>query len=133
MNAKTGARETLEFISAHGINAAAATSSPRSHVVRALDRLDMLKYFKGIYTTAEVGESKHSPRIYKAAADFLNSEPHNTLVFEDSLYALKTAEKAGFIAIGVYDEYGEDDIEGMRSHSRVYLKSIADFLSSKIL
>ena len=33
----------------------------------------------------------------------LHAAPAETLVFEDSLYALKTAKAAGFYTIGVYD------------------------------
>ena len=49
------------------------------------------------------------------------------LVFEDSLYALKTAKNAGFRAIGVYDADGETDQEGGRETGELYLTSLLDF------
>lgn len=62
--AKAGARETLAFLQSQGIPMAAATSSPRAHVTRALERLGLLGYLSAIFTTGEVGKSKHQPDIY---------------------------------------------------------------------
>lgn len=74
----------------------AATSSPREHVTKALQRNGLYGYLQQIYTTGEVGISKHEPLIYQLAAKSLGTKPEETLVFEDSLYALKTAKMQGF-------------------------------------
>ena len=105
--AKDGAAALLAALTARGVKLAAATSSPREHVTRALERLGLLVYFTRLFTTAEVGVSKHEPTIYLLAAEALHAAPAETLVFEDSLYALKTAKAAGFYTIGVYDADGE--------------------------
>ena len=105
--AKDGAAALLAALTARGVKLAAATSSPREHVTRALERLGLLGYFTRLFTTAEVGVSKHEPTIYLLAAEALHAAPAETLVFEDSLYALKTAKAAGFYTIGVYDADGE--------------------------
>ena len=95
--AKDGAAALLAALTARGVKLAAATSSPREHVTRALERLGLLGYFTRLFTTAEVGVSKHEPTIYLLAAEALHAAPAETLVFEDSLYALKTAKAAGFL------------------------------------
>ena len=59
--AKDGAPELLAFLAERGIGMAAATSSPRAHVTRALARLGLLEYFTEIFTTGEIGVSKHKP------------------------------------------------------------------------
>ena len=100
---KEGARELLQFLQDQGVKMIAATSSPREHVTKALQRSGLYDYLQQIYTTGEVGVSKHEPMIYQLAANSLGTKPEETLVFEDSLYALKTAKNAGFRAIGVYD------------------------------
>ena len=105
----------------------AATSSPREHVTKALQRNGLYGYLQQIYTTGEVGISKHEPLIYQLAAKSLGTKPEETLVFEDSLYALKTAKNAGFRAIGVYDADGEADQEGVRETGELYLTSLLDF------
>ena len=103
---------------------AAATSSPREHVTRALERLGLLGYFTRLFTTAEVGVSKHEPTIYLLAAEALHAAPAETLVFEDSLYALKTAKAAGFYTIGVYDADGETDQAGLQMAADLYVRDL---------
>lgn len=124
---KEGARELLQFLQDQGVKMIAATSSPREHVTKALQRNGLYDYLQQIYTTGEVGVSKHEPMIYQLAANSLGTKPEETLVFEDSLYALKTAKNAGFWAIGVYDADGETNQEGMRQTGELYLKRLSEF------
>lgn len=125
--AKEGAKELLAFMQEKGVKMTAATSSPRPHVTEALNRLGLLSYMQEIYTTSEVGESKHSPRIYELAAQSLACPAEELLVFEDSLYALKTAKTAGFRCVGVYDAQGESDQQGLRTTADVYLYKLNEF------
>ena len=111
-------------LTARGVKLAAATSSPREHVTRALERLGLLGYFTRLFTTAEVGVSKHEPTIYLLAAEALHAAPAETLVFEDSLYALKTAKAAGFYTIGVYDADGESDQAGLQKAADLYVRDL---------
>lgn len=124
---KPGVRELLEYMKTKGIRMTAATSSPRLHVERALERNGILKYIDKIFTNAEIGTSKHSPDIYNAAAKYMGTKPEETLVFEDSLYALKTAKAAGFIAVGVYDANGEGDQEGVKDTGDSYITDMKAF------
>lgn len=124
--AKKGAADMLELLKEQNIAAVCATSSPREHVSRALERTGLLKYISKIYTTSEVGESKHSPKIYLEAAKFLNTEPCETLVFEDSLYALKTAAAAGFRAVGVFDMFGADDKKDIEDCGTAFVEDLSD-------
>ena len=121
---KPGAKELLEFFKAKGIKMTAATSSPRIHVERALERNGMLTFIEKLFTNTEVGKSKHSPDIYNQAAAFMGTGPCETLVFEDSLYALKTAKDAGFVTAGVYDIKGETDQEGVKNTGDIYVKDL---------
>lgn len=125
--AKPGAAALLAFLAERGISMAAATSSPREHVIRALDRLGLLSYLRAIFTTGEVGASKHEPTIYHLAAESLGTVPAETLVFEDSLYALKTAKAAGYRTVGVFDANGEADQAGLRAAAEIYLTALTEF------
>ena len=124
--AKEGAKELLEDLAARGVRITAATSSPREHVTRALARNGLLPFFDKIYTTSEIGISKHEPDIYNAAAAFMGTRPSETAVFEDSLYALKTAKAAGYKAVGVFDAHGESDQDEMRHTADVYVTRMGD-------
>ena len=126
--AKPGAAALMERFRAEGIKMTAATSSPAEHVGRALERNGMLGYLDRIFTVAEVGTSKHSPEIFDEAAAFMGTSRYETLVFEDSLYALKTAAEAGFHTAGVFDARGEADQEGMKETAEIYIKDLSEML-----
>jgi HAD superfamily hydrolase (TIGR01509 family) len=127
--AKPGAAALMERFRAEGIKMTAATSSPAEHVGRALERNGMLGYLDRIFTVAEVGTSKHSPEIYDEAAAFMGTSREETLVFEDSLYALRTAADAGFRTAGVFDAKGEADQKGMKETAEIYIKDLSEMLS----
>ena len=58
------------------------------------------------------------------AAEALHAAPAETLVFEDSLYALTTAKAAGFYTIGVYDADGETDQAGLQMAADLYVRDL---------
>ncbi len=124
VQAKPGAKELLEKMKTAQMRITAATSSPRGHVEAALIRNGLLIFIERIFTSAEVGSSKHSPEIYDAAAAFMGLTRDEICVFEDSLYALRTAADAGYHTVGVFDKDGEADQEGMRETAEVYCISL---------
>ena len=130
VQAKPGMNAFLKELKTHGIRITAATSSPRSHVEKALERNGLRAYIERIYTTSEIGSSKHSPAIYDAAAAFMNLTREETCVFEDSLYALKTADKAGYHTVGIYDKDGEPDQKGLEEIASVYIRDEEDLLEA---
>ena len=124
VQAKEGADVLLKGFKKQNIPVTLATSSPRDHVTKALERTGLLKYVDKIFTTEELQSSKHSSDIYYDAAGFMNTDPGKTLVFEDSLYALRTAAEAGFFTIGVYDPAGEPDQEGLKKACSLYVRDL---------
>ena len=95
-------------------------------LLAALAAKGLLGYFVQIFTTGEIGVSKHEPTIYLLAAQALGSAPGETIVFEDSLYALKTAKAAGFYTVGVYDADGESDQAGLKAAADLYVKELGE-------
>ena len=126
VEAKPGVKELLEDFNSRGIKMVAATSSPRGHVEKALTRVGLLEFIDRIFTNGEVGVSKHEPDIYNLAAEHMGTAPSETLVFEDSLYALKTAKSAGYVTVGIYDARGEKDQAGLKENAKLYLKGYDD-------
>lgn len=125
---KPGADRLMQFLKEKGIRMTAATSSPRGHVERALERNGLLTYLDRIFTTGEMGISKHSPDIYNMAAEFMGFSPYEVLVLEDSLYALKTASDARFRTVGVYDRDGEPDQEGVKATGDMYIMGLGELI-----
>ena len=128
VKARPGAKKLLQEINKQKLSAVAATSSPREHVKKALERNHLLSYLKNIYTTSEIGESKYSPKIYLTAAKFLKSSPQETLVVEDSLYALNTAKNAGFQTAGIFDPLGEPDQKQLKKKADIYCRVLSELI-----
>ena len=128
VNAKKDALSLMKMFRDKGIRMTAATSSPREHVEKALARNGLLPYLDRIFTCTEAGASKHTPEIFIAASDFMGTEKKETCVFEDSLYALETAAKAGFHTVGVYDENGDPDQKKLKEVSGVYIRDLSELL-----
>ena len=53
--------------------------------------------------------------------------PEEVLVFEDALYAIRTAAKAGFVTVGVEDPYNASDKEAIRETADYYIEELAEF------
>lgn len=126
---KPGVKELMEFFKSRGIRMTVATSSPRMHVEKALSRNGIYSYIEALYTTSEIGVSKHSPDIFYKAAEYMTFDAHEVVVFEDSLYALETAKKAGFKTVGVYDKEGETDQDGVKTTSDLYVLGLDEVIT----
>lgn len=105
---KSGAAEFLAALHAQSIPLCLATATDRPLAEAALARCGILSYFSAIFTCTEVGAGKDSPKIYRAALQHLQTEKHETPVFEDAIHALKTAKADNFPTVGVADAYTEN-------------------------
>lgn len=108
---KSGVEAVIETLSERNIPMMIATSSDSECVVAGLKRLGVWQYFRGILTCTDIGKGKNEPDIYLAAAKKLGRTPQETVVFEDALHAIVTAKKAGFVTVGIYDSYNQDEEE----------------------
>ena len=118
---KPGVAELLERLRQDGIKLCIATATDRHLVEAALDRCGVLSCFGEIFTCNEVGHGKDEPDIFEAALRFLGTEKSETVVFEDSLYAIRTAKETGFPVAAVYDSH-EKEQDKVRLLADIYLK-----------
>lgn len=114
---KNGVYELLKTLNEHNIKMCVATVTDAHLADAALTRLGVRQYFCEIFS----GYSKEEPYIYREAQKYLDIPKNQIIVFEDALYALKTADKDNFITAGVYDAYEENQAE---------IKNIADIYIS---
>lgn len=117
---KPGVREFLDLLQCNGVKRAVATASEHDHVLAALRRCDMEKYFDGILTCAEVGSGKDEPEIFRACLNALGTAKSETAVFEDAIHAARTAKRDGFVIVGVYDK-SEKRAEELKALSDCYI------------
>lgn len=101
---KDGVREFLSAMNDKGIPMVIATSGSRELLSSALERNDIAEYFAEIFTCSELNTTKHEPDIFMSCAEFLSLSPESIGVFEDALFAIETAKRAGFITFGVKDD-----------------------------
>jgi HAD superfamily hydrolase (TIGR01509 family) len=89
--------EYLKRLRGRGIRTAVATLTPHALADRALAHHGMSGLFDCILTTEDVGGvGKEHPDLFCEAARRLDAPVSGCVVFEDSLYAIKTAVAAGF-------------------------------------
>ena len=120
---KPGAAELLERLRQSGVRLCIATATDRHLVEAALDRCGVLSCFGEIFTCNEVGHGKDEPDIFEAALRFLGTRKEETLVFDDALYAVRTAKEAGFPVVAVYDSH-EKAQDQIRMLADVYLEEL---------
>ena len=122
---KQGVADFLAQLKDNGTRMCIATVTDRYLVEETLDRLGILQYFSEIFTCAEVGYGKDKPIIYRKALEHLDTAKNETYVFEDSLFALKTAKADGFTTVGVYDRH-ENRQDNLKNLADYYIVDFAD-------
>ena len=123
---KPGAEKLLARLRQNCVKLCIATATDRYLVEAALERCGVLSYFERIFTCTEVGHGKDGPQIFETALRFLGTRKEETPVFDDALYAIRTAKRAGFPVIAVYDSHENAQTE-IRALSDFYLEDLTHF------
>jgi HAD superfamily hydrolase (TIGR01509 family) len=121
---KPGVAELLAQLQASGVKLCIATATDRYLVEAALERCGVLSCFGAIFTCNEVGHGKDEPDIFEGALRFLGTEKAETVVFDDALYAVRTAKEAGFPVAVIYDSH-EKNQEGLRALADFYIEDFS--------
>ena len=122
---KPGVYELIQMLKKNQVRLIIATATDADMAKAALMRNGIWKDFTGMITCEEAGAGKTSPKVFELARQRLQTKKEETWVFEDSLYAVKTAKEAGFLVCSIYDAYSEKNIEEIKAYSDIYVK---DFL-----
>lgn len=122
---KAGVKEFLEMLHNEGTIMCVATTIDKKIASKALGRCGVSGYFTDIITCGDTGSGKDEPEIYEKALACLGTGKEYTFVFEDALHAAKTAKKAGFPVVGVYDA-SEASQDELKACTDVYLTGFMD-------
>ncbi|MGL4874707.1 MAG: HAD family hydrolase [Clostridium sp.] len=125
---KKGAREFLIALKKKGIKIGLATSNSQNLLEAALKQHNIYSLFDSITLTSEVDKGKDHPDVYLLASKRLNTPPHECLVFEDILPAIKGALKANMKVIAIEDRESLDDAKEIIALSIKYLKDYTSLL-----
>ena len=105
---KPGVQEYLQKLHARGVRMCVASATAEYLMDACLARLGVRDYFEFLLSCETVGAGKRSPIVYHTSAQRLNVMPQEIAVYEDALYAIQTAKKAGYYVVGIYDASAAD-------------------------
>lgn len=111
---KAGVTKFIEFLNLENVPCAVVTATAYDLARACLEKNGLIKLFDQVISCEMVGKSKEYPDAYNLAANFFNSKPYETVIFEDAPYAVKTAKNAGYYTVGVFDEYYASQRNEMR-------------------
>jgi HAD superfamily hydrolase (TIGR01509 family) len=113
---KHGVKTYLEEQKRKGIRMCIASATAEDLMEICLRRLGLRDYFEFLVSCETIGKGKHQPDVYLAAMEKLGATVENVKIYEDAKYAIRTAKKAGFHVVGIYDRNSVpywDEICGM--------------------
>lgn len=102
---KKGALNYINTLKEKGIKVGLATSNFRELAESALKHNGIYASFDSIVTSCEVEKDKSCPDVFLRTAEELGVNPHECLVFEDTIAGVTGAKRAGMKVFAVYDEY----------------------------
>lgn len=101
---KPGVAAYVKRLRERGTTLCVASATAQPLMEACLQRLGIAGDFAFLLSCEEVGCGKNRPDVYLEAARRLGADAANIAVYEDALYALKTAKDAGFYGVGIFDE-----------------------------
>lgn len=112
---KSGVRDYLDHLKSQGIPMCVASATAKPLVELCLETLGLKDYFSFILSCVEVGAGKNRPDVFLEAARRLGAEPTDCAVFEDAIYAVRSAREAGFYVVAVKDAHNSSCWEELQS------------------
>lgn len=96
-----GVVDFLKQLKAKNHPIALGSASKNSKTI--LKAVDLTDYFDAIVDGNEVQKGKPNPEVFLKAAEWLDTTPENSIVFEDSIAGIKAANTANMLSIGIGD------------------------------
>lgn len=124
---KPGAAAFLQRLHRQGVPMCIVSSTDAASIRAAFDRLELTGLFAFFLSTNDFGSGKDKPEIFYEAARRLGGKPEETVVFEDALYAIRTAKAAGFPVAALADERAAFEKSEIEKTADVYLPNLCAF------
>ncbi len=112
--------EFLEKLRKKGVKMGIATATGEPALEAVLEKYGMLGYFSAIYSTYTVGAAKTEPKVYDVVLEKIGTAKETTWIFEDALYAAKTAKANGYNVVGIYDK-SEEKTDELKQLVDIYI------------
>ena len=125
---KENVPELLERLRGMGKPMCVATGAPRQYARNGLSRLGILKYFEFVTDCYEFGMNKSQPEYFEEVARRLGTKPERCVVFEDALYAMKSAKTAGCRVVAIEDSTARLQRDEIRAVADRYIQNYSELL-----
>ena len=128
---KPGVLDTVQAFHKAGVRMGIASASDADLIRTTLPRLGLDGYIDAICTCTESGDGKNkeeSPAVYEECLRRLGGDDRSqAVIFDDALFAARTATAAGFTVAGVYEATSPGTQEELRRVCRYYFKNAAEW------
>lgn len=125
---KPGAEVFLKRMKESGIRLGIATSNTRSLAEAVLNALHIREFFDTVRTSCEVAKGKPAPDVYLKAAEDLQVDPSECLVFEDVPSGILAGKRAGMTVCAVDDAFSRPYEKEKRDLADYYIYDYAEVL-----
>lgn len=112
---KDGAVAYLERLKERGVLRVIATASPTALAKIALEKSGLAPHFDLVTTTESIGIEKFDPAFWESVCEKVGVQTSEATVFEDALYAMEGAKKAGCDIIGITDDTNAADRQAIHA------------------
>lgn len=110
---KSGALHYLKRLRARGVKCVVATATPAKMALIALNQSGLTPHLDYIFSTEMLGLQKSGTEFYDVLCGMIGEKKEDCVMFEDALYAMQGARKAGLGVIGITDPTNAHDREGI--------------------
>lgn len=121
--------EILEILKKKNIKIAIASLTNEDLIISALNRYGISHYFQFIQTCENTNLSKDDEKFYKLLSERLNVRHDEIFYFEDSLYSMEIAKKAGLNVVAVADDCSKKDLKKIVDVADMYIKDFSTLIS----
>lgn len=95
----SGAKEFLVYLKEQGIKTAVGSASKNAPVI--LEKTGLLPFLDAVACGLDVTKSKPDPQVFLVAANKLDTDPKECMVFEDAYAGIEAAKRGGMYAFAV--------------------------------
>lgn len=120
--------EILEILKKKNIKIAIASLTNEDLIISALNRYGISHYFQFIQTCENTNLSKDDEKFYKLLSERLNVRHDEIFYFEDSLYSMEVAKKAGLNVVAVADDCSKKDLKKIVDVADMYIKDFSKLI-----
>lgn len=107
-----GALKFVKELKNQGIKVGLVTSSTDTKMENVNNKLFFNKLFDVIITASDIEHGKPAPDCYLIAAQKLDVDPKNCIVFEDSFSGIEAGNSAGMTVVGLATTNSRESLKG---------------------